>query len=384
MALGQKHNMIKNTYIHVLLCMLTLLTGASFSAYSQPTDNWYINPCTGGYYWNFGNLTPTTSSQTVPSKNFDTGTSLFGRGSFSITAADQHFCFSLNLQGSGYPYDGGGEIEILDGACGTASQNIIADFYTGNTLGPGNQTTKCGCWTSSAADVGKTYYIQLSAGASFMGGEMLGASGFTTAYFSYEIGDHTCNASNVIVLPIELTSFTAKQLNTKIQLEWVTASESNNDYFTVEKSIDGANFTSIRTVKGANNSTVTRNYSIFDEEPSVGINYYRLKQTDFNGDYKYSSVVSVNYSSKGPLFNNLHPNPANENINFDLYSPANTKGNLQIMDITSRVISDEPQNISVGNQTISTTLNALSNGIYYLKISIDEIGYSHISKIIKN
>jgi hypothetical protein len=364
--------------------MLALLMIASFSAYSQ--TNWYINPCGSGYYWNFGNITPSTSIQTVPSKNFDTGTELFGRGSFVVTAAAQHFCFSLNLTGSGYPYGAvapnGCEIQILSQDCGVGTDVQIADFSSGYFDGPGAQITQCGCWTSSAADVGKTYYIQLSEGAG--GGEFLGANGFCTAYFSYEIGDHTCNANSVIVLPIELTSFTAKQLNTKNQLEWTTATESSNNYFTVERSLDGTNFTLIGTVKGADNSTTTLDYNAFDEEPAVGINYYRLKQTDYNGDYKYSAVVSVNYLSKGASFSNLHPNPANENVNFDLYSPVNTKGSLQIMDITGRIISDEPQNILVGNQTISTTLNSVSNGIYYLKISIDEIGYSHISKIIKN
>jgi len=199
------------------------------------------------------------------------------------------------------------------------------------------------------------------------------------AYWAIDNG-----STGIIILPVELTSFTAKQLNTKTKLEWATASESNNNYFTIEKSLDGTSFTSINEIKGAGNSTTNLNYSAFDEEPAVGINYYRLKQTDYNGKFKYSKVISVNYLSKGASFSNLHPNPANENINFDLYSPVNTKGNLQVMDITGRVISEESQNISAGNQTIGTTLNALSNGIYYLKISIDEIGYSHISKIIKN
>ncbi|HXD91557.1 MAG TPA: T9SS type A sorting domain-containing protein, partial [Bacteroidia bacterium] len=375
--------MIKYIYTRVLFCMLALFMVVSFSTHSQ--TNWYATPCNGSNYWNFGNITPTGSSQTVGGLNFNSGgPSLLGRGSFSVTAAAQHFCFSLNLTGSGYPYGADGtngcEILILDGACGTASQNIIADFYSGYTNGPGNQITQCGCWTSAAADVGKTYYIELSEGAG--GGTYFGADGFCTVYFSYMTGDYTCNASNVIVLPIELTSFTAKQLNTKTKLEWATASESNNNYFTIERSLDGTNFISISEIKGANNSTTTLDYSVFDEEPAVGINYYRLKQTDYNGKFKYSKVISVNYLSKGASFSNLHPNPANENINFDLYSPVNTKGNLQVMDITGRVISEESQNISAGNQTIGTTLNALSNGIYYLKISIDEIGYSHISKII--
>jgi hypothetical protein len=199
------------------------------------------------------------------------------------------------------------------------------------------------------------------------------------AYWAIDNG-----ATGTIILPIELTKFTGQQENTKTKLEWVTANENNNKFFTIEKSLDGENYTPIGTINGSGNSNTQLNYSTYDEEPAVGVNYYRLKQTDFNGAYKNSNVIPVNYLSKGASFSNLHPNPANENVNFDLYSPVNTKGNVQIMDITGRVISDEPQNISIGNQTIGATLNSLSNGIYYLKISIDEIGYSHISKIIKN
>jgi|GEM_PF-3586303 len=199
------------------------------------------------------------------------------------------------------------------------------------------------------------------------------------AYWAIDNG-----SSGTIVLPIELSKFTAQPLFNKTKLEWTTINESNNDYFTIERSFDGITFNPIKTIKGADNSNTVLDYSTFDEEPLIGVNYYRLKQTDYNGKFKYSTAISVNYLAENARLSNIHPNPANENINFDLYSPINAKGNLQIMDITGRVISEEPQNISAGNQTVSTTLNTLSNGIYYLKMSIDEIGYSHISKIIKN
>ncbi len=187
-----------------------------------------------------------------------------------------------------------------------------------------------------------------------------------------------------IVLPIELTKYTAQQLNTKTKLEWTTASETNNNYFTVERSLDGKNFTAIATVKGGDNINTLLNYSAFDEEPAIGINYYRLKQTDYSGSYKYSNIIPLNFLSEGVVFSNIRPNPATDNISFDFYSPISTKGNIQIIDITGRLVSNESQNISAGNQTINTTLNSLSNGIYYLKVSIDQLGYSHTSKIIKN
>ncbi|PJF33793.1 MAG: hypothetical protein CUN57_01220, partial [Phototrophicales bacterium] len=113
-------------------------------------------------------------------------------------------------------------------------------------------------------------------------------------------GTGTLNA-----LPIDLVRFVAsKRDGGQVSLEWTTASEINNDYFTIERSFDGRNFESIGQVKGAGNSFEEINYSFVDESiagiSSNRIVYYRLKQTDYDGVFTYSDVISVELGeSKG-------------------------------------------------------------------------------------
>lgn len=94
------------------------------------------------------------------------------------------------------------------------------------------------------------------------------------------------------VLPIELTKFeVVKKKENLNMISWTTASEKNNDYFSVEKSPDAINFIEIKKITGAGNSIQNVDYSILDDSPKNGINYYRLKQVDFNGQFKYSNIA---------------------------------------------------------------------------------------------
>lgn len=110
-----------------------------------------------------------------------------------------------------------------------------------------------------------------------------------------------------VPLPVELISFSAEQTGSSVSLAWTTATELNNDYFTVERSTDGTGYEQIAKVKGAGNSSQEIQYSTSDEKPVEGVNYYRLKQTDFNGRYEYSPVVAVPVSHAGEFA--VFPNP---------------------------------------------------------------------------
>ncbi len=99
----------------------------------------------------------------------------------------------------------------------------------------------------------------------------------------------------VTVLPIKLVSFNAKlNSNNQVDLKWVTESETNNDYFSVERSADGKFFEKVVTQTGAGNSHTTLTYASIDKNPLKGVSYYRLKQTDYNGEFTYSNVITVN------------------------------------------------------------------------------------------
>lgn len=111
-----------------------------------------------------------------------------------------------------------------------------------------------------------------------------------------------------IQLPVDLLYFRAAYANGQVQLTWATASETTNDFFTVEKSRDGKNFTEVTRVKGAGNSTNVLTYAATDANPYAGLSYYRLKQTDLDGKFEYFPIRAVN-SGKPLVAASVFPNP---------------------------------------------------------------------------
>jgi hypothetical protein len=96
-------------------------------------------------------------------------------------------------------------------------------------------------------------------------------------------------------------------------LEWVTASETNNDFFTLQRSADGFSFTDISTIDGAGNSNQLNNYQFIDQYPPIGVSYYRLKQVDYNGNSSYApNLVALDVLQKTGF--KIHPNPASDDI----------------------------------------------------------------------
>ncbi len=128
-------------------------------------------------------------------------------------------------------------------------------------------------------------------------------------------------ALDCALLPIELLGFNASynQSNKTVDLEWQTASETNNDYFTLERSVDGQQWNAIKEVDGAGNSNSSIVYNDVDPTPLVGTSYYRLKQTDFDGAFSYSEISVVKTNVDNEFSITAYPNPINGNsftINF--------------------------------------------------------------------
>lgn len=109
------------------------------------------------------------------------------------------------------------------------------------------------------------------------------------------------------VLPVELVLFEAVYKNEIVELSWSTASEMNNDFFTIERSSNLEDWTFIDQVKGVGNTTYTTNYSAIDKRPLTGVNYYRLKQTDINGAFEYFNIRAVTVDK---FDIQIYPNPA--------------------------------------------------------------------------
>lgn len=131
-------------------------------------------------------------------------------------------------------------------------------------------------------------------------------------------------------LPIELLSFNAKPNGNKVDLMWVTASEINNDYFTLERTTDGVNFEVVGTVKGNGNSTKVINYSSEDNVPYSGVSYYRLKQIDFDGKFTYSDLKMISFGTDSDFSFNIYPNPNDGDV-FYLKISGNNNDDISIV-----------------------------------------------------
>lgn len=172
-------------------------------------------------------------------------------------------------------------------------------------------------------------------------------------------------------LPIELVSFEALPTNGMVELHWKTATEINNDYYTIEKSSDGIEFTAIGTVK-ANNTITTSNYKLFDTKPFRGTNYYRLKQTDFDESYTYSNIVDVEFYDDIKF--SVFPNPLSRNqsliIAFDKQYDAAI--HLNIYDISGKNVLEKLIDIDAQRELKLNDID-LPAGIYSVRLNNDYI-----------
>ena len=172
-------------------------------------------------------------------------------------------------------------------------------------------------------------------------------------------------------LPVELTSFFAVLNGTTAILNWKTSTEVNSYGFEIEKSNDNNDFSKIGFVQGFGNSNSPKTYSFSDKNVTPGCNYYRLKQIDNNGQYKYSSVIEINRNitiSKFELSQN-YPNPFNPStiINYEL--PKSGFVSLIVYDITGREVSTlVNQTQEAGKYSLTFNGSNLASGIYFYQL----------------
>jgi hypothetical protein len=193
-------------------------------------------------------------------------------------------------------------------------------------------------------------------------------------------GYYTIGTKNYIPspLPIELLDFNAIMNNGKVDISWITASELNNNYFTIEKSKDGIVFDSVLYVKGAGNSNIELSYNEVDYKPYQGISYYRLKQTDYNGQKKYSNTVAVNYYF-GEDGISIFPNPVSQNeaINIEFTTLENKEILVLIRDVSGKEYFSKVIVSSSKNQLTAIDLeNKLAAGVYIVIASSNNKLYS--------
>lgn len=179
------------------------------------------------------------------------------------------------------------------------------------------------------------------------------------------------NVCTLTPLPIELLDFSAELKNQEVFVHWSTASEINNDYFTLERSSNGIDFNRIGELKGAGTSTTLLDYLFVDKNNDFGLHYYRLKQTDFNGQFSYTSIIAVNSSLGTGIV--CIPNPFNSSTSLEFYSSETGPVSIVILDAMGREVKKiSAIAYSTDKNKITFDLSALNSAIYFCKIKSNE------------
>ena len=209
------------------------------------------------------------------------GTSTYGTVSNdggSITLANCYFTGNTATRSNDL-YSKGGTIVATNTYLGSAA-NQTAEYTSGSIT-----LTNCGTPTNN-----------------YSAGTYTNNGGAVPAFTTPTVPTFTGACPTTIALPIQLESFEGKNKGKYNELTWKTVSEFNNDFFTVEKTTDGHSFFSIGNIKGAGNSNEEIKYVLNDEDVHDKLNYYRLRQTDFDGEFSYSHLISIDnrisYSKK--------------------------------------------------------------------------------------
>jgi hypothetical protein len=176
-------------------------------------------------------------------------------------------------------------------------------------------------------------------------------------------------AQSIDPLPIELLYFTAEPKGDEVLCSWATSSETNNEYFEIERSIDNEEFISIGKVHGYGEGTSTQNrdYSLLDHEMCKELRYYRLKQVDINGDFQYSESVAVNCRQNRDEIS-VFPNPASTKITFQFYQQSEAPVLMRIIDVTGRSVKEQTLNTEKGFNTFYLDVDDLAKGVYYIQL----------------
>jgi hypothetical protein len=211
---------------------------------------------------------------------------------------------------------------------------------------------------------------------SFTGNTINGTTG--AAFPSPKTGSSTLNSSSGI-LPIILSSFNAVLNDGAVDLAWTTATESNSDHFSVQRSTNaGASWNEIGTVAAAGNSSVSLNYSFTDTKPAQGTSEYRLQLVDKDGSYTYSDVKAVTQGIVTGV--SIYPNPARDYVNITLSGTAGESMLIRLFNASGALLQE--RNVTnAGGTTVPLAVSSYPEGNYLIVVSASD-GSRQISKLL--
>jgi len=163
-----------------------------------------------------------------------------------------------------------------------------------------------------------------------------------------------------VPLAIDLKSIVASNVGDRNRIDFSTASETKGDYFEMERSVDGREFTKIAAIAAKGTAS---NYTYWDETPVNGINYYRLKMVDAAGNFNYSRTVSATAKISGVFAVQAYPNPVSEILTVVARGTKTEKATLLISDITGKII----RTVNMENGFVTIDMRGLAQGFYLVK-----------------
>jgi hypothetical protein len=184
-------------------------------------------------------------------------------------------------------------------------------------------------------------------------------------------------------LPVEFTNFTGWNDNSINVLQWITETELNNERFEIERSIDLQDgFTTIGVVTGAGNSSEVLTYLFEDATPMLGINYYRLRQVDFDGSFTYSKIIAIDVKgSKGAQV--FFPNPTLDVVSYQFNTAQKEALNITIIDVLGKTLAETVYQTNLGINTTRISLAEYPAGTYLIKVQDSSGAIIATERIIK-
>lgn len=220
----------------------------------------------------------------------------------------------------------------------------------------------------------------------YVGGVVDSVNNKITATGVNHFSTWSAGSKNNGTLPISLLSFTGEYSGKSVILTWKTASEVNNDFFTIEHSRDGINYELLGTQLGAGNSVKVLTYTLTDDNPFKDLTYYRLKQTDYDGKFEYFPAIAIrnNIVATDITIEKFGPNPFINDVSIQFNS--NIKGNvlLRLYTMQGSVLRSVDYQCQMGSNTILLNdLGNLKTGTYFVQISTSSYSTKAI-RLIKN
>lgn len=170
-----------------------------------------------------------------------------------------------------------------------------------------------------------------------------------------------------VFLPADGLSLNGEERNRNAVLNWTAASESNVDFYAVERSLDGQNFSEIGVVKSmVNNSVTSVNYNFTDDKTTDGVLFYRLRQVDLDGRSKYSPVISVSIHKPMLELLSLYPNPVSDQFGLKFQSLESGSATCRIYSEEGREVMSVPVSFNHGLNDLKLDAGSLVSGVYFL------------------